>query len=407
MSPGPPICTHNPMQIAVRDYAIALKLFVHYLDPKVPNELELFIKLLEGMPDNTAVLGWFEEDEHITVHLASIYNKFVVVMTHHYGPLSVPNVTVWSGLRVENKFKLPPIRFDKLGGRKVYLTFYITDGDNTQWDYGLIRLWNDPNRGKVPIAWTISPFLVDIAPLILDYYASTSSDNDTFISGPSGAGYYYPISNPDYVDKFLEVSKRYFELSGLNTTEILGYSDSTAVKYIEKLKLLAIKKGYSEYPKEYFEIVGQGAYYLDKNTTPIIFAVLHYRDKEVDKFLKSVEKIKAKSMEVNYPLLVLVVSQPWDLKDLSKLAEIVEKLSKDSEISIVNFHEFCTLLNLNYGAQILERNLEEIAKKIPKEVEEIKGKIDELRKLVSNRKWKEAIGLLNELFNRVRKLNVK
>lgn len=58
LSPGPPICAHNPMHVAERDYVVALNLFAHYLDPRNIEELDLFVKLLQDMPTNTPILGW-------------------------------------------------------------------------------------------------------------------------------------------------------------------------------------------------------------------------------------------------------------------------------------------------------------------------------------------------------------
>ena len=401
MSPGPPICTHNPMQVAVRDYVIALKLFAHYLDPRAPHERELFIKLLEDMPNNTALLGWFEEEEIITVHLASIYNKFVVVMTHHYGPLDFANPTVWSGIRVNGKFKLPPIRIEKLGGKRVYVTFYVTDGDNIHFDYNLIKFWKDKNRGKVPIAWTVSPFLVDLAPFILRYYSSTASDNDCFVSGPSGAGYWYPLANPRYADEFLELCKKYFELSGLKFTEILGYSDSIGKKYSEKLDIIAIKKEYNEYPLSYFYLVGNCFYYLDN--VPVLFGVIHYSDKDVEGFLRVLKKIKEKSKGLTF---ILVVSQPWNFESLEKVSNVVNKLSEDHEISVVNFHEFCTLINVKYGLKFIEEKLKELGKIKGKEriVSAINSDLKVLKELIEKGEHRKAVIVLNEAFYYLKKL---
>lgn len=351
MSPGPPVCTHNPMQVAARDYVVALKLFVHYLNPQISRELDLFVNLLKDMPDNVPILGWYEEDEGKTVELASTYKKFVVVMTHHYGPLSFANPTVWSGIKFgpEPRFEQPPLRLEKLGYKKIYVTFYITDGDNLQWDINMKSFWDDPNRGKVPIAWTISPFLLDVSPLMVRYFAETMSPNDTFISGPSGAGYWYPRVNPGYIKEYLEITKRYFERTNLKHVEIIGFTDDAANVYAETLDIIAIKK-------EYFPEIGQESYYLDNVATPILVGTLHYKDSEKDKFINDLKKIKRYAKR---PLFILVVSQPWDFKDLSTISSVVEEISKDEEFVLVNLHEFSTLLNpkcsLDYAKSLLEK----------------------------------------------------
>ena len=111
----------------------------------------------------------------------------------------------------------PPIRSNKFKEDKIYVTFYVTNDDNLQWNYNLRKLWDDLNRGRIPIAWTISPYLIEVAPIIALYYIKTASENDIFISRPSGD--WYPIFNP--------------QKTNLKIIEILGYTDSTAEEYIK------------------------------------------------------------------------------------------------------------------------------------------------------------------------------
>jgi len=389
------------MQVAVRDYVVALKLFVHYLDPKDPMERDLFIRLLRDMPPNTAVLGWYGEDELLTVHLASCYNKFVVVMTHHYGPLSFPNPTVWSGITVssEPKFKLPPIRGKLLGGKKIYVTFYITDGDNLQFDYSFKKFWDDPNRGKIPIAWTISPFLVDVAPFIAWYYVSTASENDTFISGPSGAGYWYPCSNPNYVETQLKVTKRYFLQTGLKFTEILGYNDDAASRYMKMLDLIAIKMEYDELRREYFTMHNYiCAKYLIEYPIPVIFGVYHYSGKSADKLVEEITALKDLDSR---PVFALVISQPGDFSvgGLAKLKEVVDRLAKITDIAFINFHEFSTLLNPKYGYMILSNLLGKI--KSPERQKRVKEELSLAEDLMKKHLWKDAALHINNAFQHV------
>lgn len=76
---------------------------------------------------------------------------------------------------------------------KRYLMFYLGDFDSASWMYNTLPgLWNDPNRGSLPLNWAFDPELSDrIAPAFL-YTRATASDNDFFIAGDSGAGYLNP-----------------------------------------------------------------------------------------------------------------------------------------------------------------------------------------------------------------------
>lgn len=87
------------------------------------------------------------------------------------------NSTIHSGFRApiepQRPASPPPLE------TKVYLTFTFAEGDNVQYDQHRLRqIWDDPNRGTVPLNWSVSPLLVDLAPLIISHYLSTATPND-------------------------------------------------------------------------------------------------------------------------------------------------------------------------------------------------------------------------------------
>ena len=74
---------------------------------------------------------------------------------------------------------------------KAYVAVFISDGDNIQYTQrAMRRIWDRaaPHRGKVPLNWTIAPGLVDIGPGILNYYYTTATEKDCFVTGPTGMG---------------------------------------------------------------------------------------------------------------------------------------------------------------------------------------------------------------------------
>jgi hypothetical protein len=76
---------------------------------------------------------------------------------------------------------------------KKFFTFYVGDYDSAAWMYmKLPELWDDPQRGKLPMAWAFNPNLAERMPVVFDYVHSTKSPNDYFVSGDSGAGYLNP-----------------------------------------------------------------------------------------------------------------------------------------------------------------------------------------------------------------------
>ncbi|MEM1853221.1 MAG: GxGYxYP family putative glycoside hydrolase [Thermofilaceae archaeon] len=281
------------LQVACRDYAVALRLLTVYLDPFNPAERAVLERILSAMPNNSMVLGWHGEDEWAYVDLATRYGKYVVVMMHHFGPLDFANPTVWMHLKPpeDPKFPLPPVRPEVLGRDGVYVTFYVTDGDNLQWDYNMVNLWQ--RRLGVPVAWTVSPFLLDVAPFMVYYYARTMSEHDTFVCGPSGAGYIYPTSNKPYLGQYLPHTSYHLEKSGLRVVEVLGYDDDVAAAYAVQLSpwLLAVKRDYNELPG-LFKAHGSSVYYVRKGnlTIPVVFGALHFRSTELGKFASDLDE---------------------------------------------------------------------------------------------------------------------
>lgn len=71
--------------------------------------------------------------------------------------------------------------------------FYVGDYDSAAWVYQRMpELWNDPERGRVPLNWAISPVLCRRAGMVLDWMWRTRTNNDHFIAADNGAGYANP-----------------------------------------------------------------------------------------------------------------------------------------------------------------------------------------------------------------------
>jgi hypothetical protein len=69
----------------------------------------------------------------------------------------------------------------------------VGDYDSAAWLYQkLPEVWDDPNRGKIPLGWAFNPALAQRFPVGLAYTRATATPNDTFIAGDSGFGYLNP-----------------------------------------------------------------------------------------------------------------------------------------------------------------------------------------------------------------------
>ncbi len=74
-----------------------------------------------------------------------------------------------------------------------YMLFYVGDYDASSWVAQTTPfLWDDPNRGRVPLMWSISPVLMERVPMALHNYRQTASPKDYFAAADNGAGYLMP-----------------------------------------------------------------------------------------------------------------------------------------------------------------------------------------------------------------------
>jgi hypothetical protein len=206
----------------LRDYAVANKAMVFWLDANTPGERELFEKILSQSDGPTPYLGWFGNDiegEFSAVELASRHGVFVVPADWFN------NLTVFSGTRprqiLEKRSPAPVLE------NKIYVTCTFGEGDNFQYNQHRMRImWEDPARGKIPLNWTSSPLLIDGAPAILDHYRRTATENDCLVAGPSGVGYFYPSPwDEKNFSGFLESTRSYATRSGLHIPYVLNRSD--------------------------------------------------------------------------------------------------------------------------------------------------------------------------------------
>ncbi|OAS82684.1 MULTISPECIES: GxGYxYP domain-containing protein [Metabacillus] len=214
----------------LRDYAVANRAMVFWLETNVPEEKELFERILSDVEPNTPYLGWFGNDvagEFSSTELTSKHSVYVVPADWFN------NMTVFSGTK-RNLKKQKPLPAPELTN-KIYVTFTLGEGDNLQYNQHKLRqLWDDEARGSVPINWSASPLLYDAAPSMLSHYQHTATENDLLIAGPSGAGYIYPTPWPDDTfEKYAKQTNKYMKRTGMDIIYALNRVDEQNVPLSE------------------------------------------------------------------------------------------------------------------------------------------------------------------------------
>lgn len=216
------LLVHHRAVPYIRDIAVATGAAVIWLDPRnVPekNVLRLFLKDMKA--GESIILGWWPEER-----------SGIGIGTEH-GISTVPadyyeNATVYAGM--SHVINMPVVPKKPELENKVYLALFLSDGDNIQYcQNAMARLWENPDRGIIPINWTISPALPDLGPGLLNYYYKTATPNDFFASGPSGLGYTLLYDAHNYkwnntggkaFDEYLKLTQRYLEKSGLRVITV-------------------------------------------------------------------------------------------------------------------------------------------------------------------------------------------
>jgi hypothetical protein len=300
----------------VREYAAALGAAVIWLDPRTPGESALLDEFLAGMDPGAAFMGWWPEEqsgvERASRHgIATVASDFAT------------NLTVHGGMPRKVDFK--PIPAKPILENKLYVAFWISDGDNLQYVEHLMRkLWNDGARGKVPMGWTVSPAMLDAMPAALDYYHRTASAGDVLISGPSGWGYAYPNSwrSPQTLARFLAKSDDYALRAGLRIVTVWntitggidpGVGSSYAANAPSLLGLSAQNTG--------------GGLTVYDGKLPAFALSCNYCTNE--QAVKDFVAMAAKGWDRTAPRFILIQAQPWQGVTPTTFANVRDGLGPD------------------------------------------------------------------------------
>lgn len=171
--------------------------------------------------------------------IISAYNAFKDADAIGYGALA--NASFWQHFPLKEKYKQSWVSHEDLR-RRGYLTedgrvnfkdrnfivFYVGDYDASSWvSQTTPVIWDSPDRGKVPLMWSISPVLEERVPMALDYRRETATENDYFAAADNGAGYLMPgmlqeprpLSGlPDGLQAWANHNKPYYERWDLSIT---------------------------------------------------------------------------------------------------------------------------------------------------------------------------------------------
>lgn len=183
--------------------------------------------------------------EWTAVEVMTAYN--IACVADCPGPSSMYNCSIYEKYEQQIEYSQAEKREEALNNlpeydeNTYYVYIYGGDYDAAAWTYHINAndYWQDPNRGKTPIAWAFNPNLMERVPMLWDVFYHTATDNDYFIGGDSGAGYINPLllregkrkhsDLPDGLDAWARWCKKWYTatdvtISGHILDGLTGYS---------------------------------------------------------------------------------------------------------------------------------------------------------------------------------------
>lgn len=283
---------------SLREYATALGAPVIWLDPRVSAESSLLNNFLSSMPANAVTMGWWPEEQS-GVTAASSYGIATVASDFS------TNLTVHSG--TSRTVNVKPVPSKPTLQNKIYVAFILSDGDNLQYVEHLFRkLWGNPDRGSVPIGWTLSPAMLDAMPGALNYLYNSASVNDELLCGPSGYGYAYPNNFPSQtvLNGFVSKTEDYIKRAGFRVLTVWN----TIVGDINQ----NVGESYAQYAPSLLGITSQntsGTFKIYKNSLPAAPLNCNYCTQEQP--MKDAIAAASSGWDGNEPRFILIQAQPW------------------------------------------------------------------------------------------------
>ena len=331
-----------------RDFAVAVKSVVVWLDPAVPEENEVIRLFFEdSTPIDTYYTGWWP-NEGAGVGLASTYGVSTIASDFYI------NYTVFSGMSREITVPAVPAK-PELENGKIYVSLILSDGDNTQYVQHFMRgdrIWGDRRRGEIPIGYTNTPAMLDAGPQLLNYYYQTATENDMLICGPSGLGYTTTAHWRDktFAQQYAEITNSYFERTGFNF--ITFWRGATA----QKLNWFADKCP-SLLGSTVQDWWGPRIRFTKSNVPNVFFGSHDYLDRDymsydqgTRNFKEQLTKVANNEKKSNVPQFQAAQAKAWDttVSDLAQLAEELQEEFPDRFVFVRPDH-LMMLVNEYYG----------------------------------------------------------
>lgn len=221
----------------LRDLAVQQKIFITFIKDDDFIGRTFRDRLFKDLEPASAILGWCQYEVKFT-ESASSFGHYVIPSDHSL------NVSVLTCNRIETAPMAQKAEAPELDPQKHYVSIVYSDGDNAQWisnGYSEFHQWQSYNI-DTPITWTFAPQMKEFSSTAVKR-ALDNSGGDSFIAGPSGAGYgRIDKMSAQKVSRLADITAATMLDSGLRIVTILNDMSPTAVNelvYANKLRSFA------------------------------------------------------------------------------------------------------------------------------------------------------------------------
>jgi len=321
----------------VRDYLIQHRIFTFYLKA-VPGQVDLLLDVLRAAPDNIPVLGYMASsgmEESLGELALSPHNKFLIPSD------TTNNISVHSGIQVAPEVfssrNIPPREFTPEQIRQsVFAAFALSDGDNYNIPVQKMHhCWDDPQRGSLPIGWSIPLTFPTLAPGVAAYYWETATDNDYFV-GAIGVGYAFPSFYEDS-ETFIELTSRYLDYLGLHNIWILDLMLYVPMQSVADPWMVRMEQeaGLDGFVCNYFRSMATKGY--TSSGAPILYSVASYPDDPAVEIAAQLDKAFERK-QPGRPEFVFFGLNMWD-NCPSHVVDAIGAYPRKDEVIVVNLEE--------------------------------------------------------------------
>ncbi len=193
----------------LRDLAVQQKIFITFIEDSDYVARAFRDKIYSDLEPASMILGWCKYEIKHT-ECAGRFGHYVIPSDHSF------NTNILTCNRVETgKIGAENITAPELDPTKHYVAIVYSDGDNAQWisnGFQEFHTWQSYDI-DIPVTWTFAPQMYKFSSSAIKKALDAKDAEDTFITGPSGAGY--------------------ARISKMSPSEVRDYSDLTAATMLK------------------------------------------------------------------------------------------------------------------------------------------------------------------------------